>query len=86
MANPARFDSVDKKYLSKIQAIDMYAPAESLREYTANLSTSGKFKSFILPVNWPSPNQPYYQVPAWMAPASLAGLISLAKSRSFSVR
>lgn len=76
-ANPQSIHSIDEKYIKKMRAIDMYNPAQDLANYAATLSTNSAFKSAILPVNYPSPNQPYYQVPTWDG-SRVAGWIDIA--------
>lgn len=70
-------EGIDKKYISKLRTIDMYNALDDLKQYTQQFNTDNKYKSFILPVNYPSPNQPYYQVPTWDG-ARVAGWIDIA--------
>lgn len=63
---------VDNKYVKSVPCIDMYNALESAK----SIAEKGK-KSAILPVNFPSPNKTYYQVPAWDG-ARLAGWVEIA--------
>jgi hypothetical protein len=66
--------AVDGKYVIERKAIDPYFPLESLqalREKNQNETT------FILPVNFPSPNKTYYQLPSWDG-ARVGGWIEIA--------
>lgn len=51
---------INSPFISKLPCADMYFPMESVNK----IHDSGK-KSFILPVNYPSPNKTYYQVAPW---------------------
>lgn len=54
-------DKIDKKFVIRIPCVDMYSPEDSARE----IIKGGKNKSFIFPVNYPSPNKTYYQLASW---------------------
>lgn len=69
----------DNKFVKKLHAIDPYNALESLQEYTKRLKADSKFKSFILPVNYPSSNKTYYQLPVWDG-ARVAGWFEIAKA------
>lgn len=68
---------IDNQYIKALRAIDPYNPLESLQEYTKNMQASSKLKSFILPVNFPSANKTYYQLPVWDG-ARVAGWFDIA--------
>lgn len=59
-------------YVTPVPAIDPYNSVESLRDIA-----SGRFRNAILPVNYPSPNKPYYQLPSWDG-ARMAGWFEIA--------
>ena len=78
--NPTDPALLDSKYLKAIDAVDMYNQVESLRsiaEQQVKSKSSNAFKSAILPVNYPSVNKTYYQVPYWDG-ARLAGWVEIA--------
>ena len=77
LANPGSIHSIDEKYVKKMRAINMYNPVEDLKAYASGFRSDSSFKSAILPVNYPSPNQPYYQVPTWDG-SRVAGWIDIA--------
>jgi len=52
---------VDNKFVLKLPAADMYFPIDSVNV----IADEGKYASFIFPVNYPSPNKTYYQLPSW---------------------
>lgn len=54
-------DKADNKYLIQLPAADMYFPMDSVKKIVATTN----YKSFIFPVNYPSPNKTYYQLPSW---------------------
>ncbi|MBC7689366.1 MAG: hypothetical protein H7211_14440, partial [Aquabacterium sp.] len=58
---------VDGKFIKKVDCIDMYNAVASAKEIASKLESksANSLKSAILPVNYPSPNKTYYQVPAW---------------------
>jgi len=68
---------VDNKYLKKLHAIDPYNALESLKEHTSGMESTNRFKSFILPVSYPSSNKTYYQLPVWDG-ARVAGWFEIA--------
>ncbi|MBK7691521.1 MAG: hypothetical protein IPJ31_10510 [Bacteroidetes bacterium] len=55
-------DKVDDKFVKKRYALDPYFPMDGLKMYAEK-----KESSVILPVNYPSPNKTYYQLPHWDA-------------------
>lgn len=71
---------VDNEFVKSLYCIDMYNAIESTK-LIANKVLNEKglkgYKSAILPVNYPSPNKTYYQVPAWDG-ARLAGWVEIA--------
>jgi hypothetical protein len=69
----------DNEYVKKLHAIDPYNALESLQEYTKGMKATNSFKSFILPVNYPSSNKTYYQLPVWDG-ARVAGWFDIAKA------
>lgn len=71
------FESIDKRFISKVRTLDMYNALDDLTEYAGTLEKSNKQKTVILPVNYPSPNQTYYQVPTWDG-SRVAGWINIA--------
>lgn len=79
LENPQRLTEIDNKFLKAIDAIDMYNPLESAKNIAEKLTKQRgvKFKSAIFPVNFPSPNKTYYQVPAWDG-ARLGGWVEIA--------
>jgi hypothetical protein len=74
-ANPL-LTQVDNKYIKQLRAIDMYNPIEDLTKAAAEMKNK-KYKSVILPVNFPSPNKTYYQLPAWDG-SRLSGWLEIA--------
>ena len=70
---------VDGKYIKKVDCIDMYNALASAQDIAKKLQTkpANALKSAILPVNYPSPNKTYYQVPAWDG-ARLGGWVEIA--------
>jgi hypothetical protein len=72
--------TVDNKFIKSVDCIDMYDALESLTEIAKNQRSSkglAAAKSAILPVNYPSVNKTYYQVPAWDG-ARMAGWVEIA--------
>lgn len=71
--------SVDGVWVKEIDAIDMYDPLNSAIEISEKLRAKGlkAAKTAILPVNYPSVNKTYYQVPYWDG-ARLSGWIEIA--------
>ena len=55
----------------------MYNPVVSLQKIAEKLKSKRGLKSAILPVNYPSPNKTYYQLPAWDG-ARLSGWVEIA--------
>src|SRR5690606_20988966 len=73
-------DLIDHKFIKKLDCIDMYNSVESAKEIADKLNQTRKpseLKSAIFPVNYPSVNKTYYQVPAWDG-ARLAGWVEIA--------
>lgn len=77
LQNPTSVDQIDKRFLKTLPAIDMYNPLATAKEIADNLRSTKGMKSAILPVNYPSPNKTYYQVPAWDG-ARLSGWVEIA--------
>lgn len=76
--NPLEINEAYKDYVTPIPCIDLYNPVKSLLDIADSIKKNGKkLKSAILPVNWPSPNKTYYQVPSWDG-ARLSGWIDIA--------
>lgn len=75
--NPIEVSQIDKKFLKTLDCIDMYDSLNSAKTIAAKLKGSKGLKSAILPVNYPSVNKTYYQVPAWDG-ARLAGWVEIA--------
>jgi hypothetical protein len=76
--NPENITEEELKYVVKLDCIDMYSPLKSAKKIADKLKkNSKKLKSAILPVNYPSVNKTYYQVPAWDG-ARLAGWVEIA--------
>lgn len=72
-------DLLPKEFIQTLDCVDMYDQVNSLKNIAAKqLASKGSgFKSAILPVNYPSVNKTYYQVPAWDG-ARLAGWVEIA--------
>lgn len=71
---------VDNEFVKQLDCIDMYNALDSTKDIAEKLRSSrglGRFKSAILPVNYPSVNKTYYQVPYWDG-ARLSGWIEIA--------
>lgn len=66
-------DKVDNDVVKRLRALDMYNAYADLQK----VATTERYKSVILPVNYPSPGKTYYQEPVWTA-VVLAGWIELA--------
>ncbi len=79
MENARFVNEVDNKFVKSLDCIDMYDPVNSLKQIAKDLyaAKSVNFKSAILPVNYPSVNKTYYQVPYWDG-ARLAGWVEIA--------
>lgn len=78
--NPKTIYEVDGNLVKALDCIDMYNALQSTKAIAAKLKKSRKlkaFKSAILPVNYPSSNKTYYQVPYWDG-ARLGGWIEIA--------
>lgn len=78
--NAKEVTEVDNIFVKALDCIDMYDAVSSLENISKKLvSSKGKkaFKSAILPVNYPSPNKTYYQVPYWDG-ARLGGWVEIA--------
>jgi hypothetical protein len=75
--NQENFSEIDNKYIKKLDCIDMYDSVNSLKEIAKKLKSKSGLKSAILPVNYPSPNKTYYQVPVWDG-ARLGGWVEIA--------
>jgi hypothetical protein len=78
--NPSDPSLLDSKYLKQLDCVDMYNQVDSLKLF-AEQQVQNKglkaFKSAIVPVNYPSPNKTYYQVPYWDG-ARLGGWVEIA--------
>lgn len=70
---------IDGVYLKALDAVDMYDPLNSIKKIAEKQKEKkeGELKSCIFPTNYPSPNKPYYQVPAWDG-ARLGGWVEIA--------
>lgn len=71
---------IDNEFVKQLDCIDMYNALESTKEIAKHLIDTrgvGKFKSAILPVNYPSVNKTYYQLPYWDG-ARLSGWVEIA--------
>lgn len=68
-----KVDKIDNKYVITRRAIDRYFPLDSLKTLVEKTEES----SFILPINFPSPNKTYYQLASWDG-ARLSGWIEIA--------
>lgn len=75
--NPDSPDLIENKFIKQLHAIDMYDQKNSLTKIAAKLKGTSGLKSAILPVNYPSVNKTYYQVPAWDG-ARLSGWVEIA--------
>lgn len=75
--NPPVISEVDNEFVKALPCIDMYNAAESLLAIAEGPLKNKKYKSAILPVNYPSPNKVYYQSPIWDG-ARLGGWIEIA--------
>jgi len=75
--NPKLVDMIDKKFLKTLDCIDMYDALNSAKDIADRLKGSKGLKSATLPVNYPSVNKTYYQVPTWDG-ARLAGWVEIA--------
>jgi hypothetical protein len=79
ITNPARINEVDNIYVKALDCIDMYDPLNSLKAIGDKQKNKkgDALRSAILPVNYPSPNKTYYQVPYWDG-ARLSGWVEIA--------
>jgi len=77
IANPVIISQVDNKFVKQLDCVDMYDPLNSLTKIAAKKKDKKGFKSAILPVNYPSVNKTYYQVPSWDG-ARLSGWVEIA--------
>lgn len=80
LVNSRKLNEVDNKFIKQLDCIDMYDNVNSLQIIADSLTQSRKkdaLKSAILPVNYPSVNKTYYQVPYWDG-ARLGGWIEIA--------
>lgn len=75
--NPTNYNNIANEFIAKVPCINMYDAVNSLTEIAASLKSKNGLKSAILPVNYPSVNKTYYQVPAWDG-ARLSGWIEIA--------
>lgn len=75
--NARLVDLIDPKFLKTLDCIDMYNALESAKGIAERLKGNKGLKSAIFPVNYPSVNKTYYQVPAWDG-ARLAGWVEIA--------
>ncbi len=78
--NPKDPALLDSKYLKAVDCVDMYSQVNSLKAIAEKQVKKKKptdFKSAIVPVNYPSVNKTYYQIPYWDG-ARLGGWIEIA--------
>lgn len=77
--NPNDPSLVPNDFVKQVPCVDMYDSLASLTAIAKKQSGKGanELKSAILPVNYPSPNKTYYQVPYWDG-ARLAGWVEIA--------
>jgi hypothetical protein len=77
--NPNDPSIVPTQFVKQVRCVDMYDSLASLTSIAKQESGKGpdELKSAILPVNYPSPNKTYYQVPYWDG-ARLAGWVEIA--------
>lgn len=80
LKNAQNPDLLPKEFIKTLDCVDMYDQVNSLKiiaeSQRAAKGLSG-FKSAIAPINYPSVNKTYYQVPAWDG-ARLAGWVEIA--------
>ena len=74
--NPLIIAFIDNKFVKQIDFLDMYNPLETAEKIIGKKGSS-EYKSAILPVNYPSINKTYYQVPYWDG-ARLSGWFEIA--------
>lgn len=77
LQNPREVTEADNKFVKVLDCIDMYDPLNSLKTIADDLKSNSGLKSAILPVNYPSVNKTYYQVPYWDG-ARLGGWVEIA--------
>jgi len=79
MENPTTLTEIDNIFLKAIDCIDMYDQVNSLRTIAEKMKhrPPEALRSAIMPVNYPSTNKTYYQVPYWDG-ARLGGWIEIA--------
>lgn len=79
LQNPNRLTEVDNIYVKALDCIDMYDPVTSLKKIGEKLKgrSANALRSAILPVNYPSVNKTYYQIPYWDG-ARLSGWVEIA--------
>lgn len=64
---------IDNKYVKQLRCIDMY---NSFKDLTKAVKEENR-TNIILPVNYPSPNKTYYQLPVWDG-SRLSGWLEIA--------
>lgn len=77
LLNPNFVDLIPTEFLKTLDAIDMYNALGSAQAIADRKKDDNGLKSAILPVNYPSVNKTYYQLPAWDG-ARLAGWVEIA--------
>jgi hypothetical protein len=77
LQNPQQLLQVDNIYVKGLDAIDMYDALNSLTAIGMKKAGGSGLNSAILPVNYPSVNKTYYQVPFWDG-ARLGGWVEIA--------
>ncbi len=79
LENPQQLTEKDNKFLKVVDCIDMYDQVASLRKIAERMKgrSADSLRSAILPVNYPSTNKTYYQVPYWDG-ARLGGWVEIA--------
>ncbi|HVZ96418.1 MAG TPA: hypothetical protein VG847_06060 [Chitinophagaceae bacterium] len=77
LENPNGVDVIPQEFIKTLDAIDMYNAVNSAKEIAERKKKTKGLKSAILPVNFPSVNKTYYQLPAWDG-ARLAGWVEIA--------
>lgn len=75
--NAKQLSTIDTRFIKTLDCIDMYDSLDSANSIAQSLKDSKGLKSAILPVNYPSVNKTYYQVPAWDG-ARLSGWVEIA--------
>lgn len=74
--NPESPDLIEDSFIKELSCIDMYDPLDSLSLIAGKFAGKDGLKSAVLPVNYPSVNKTYYQLPAWDG-ARLAGWLEI---------